>query len=70
MSNSTHTTALVGIEEGRVAIFGTSKSAPSKRTFAEWKAQGYYPYHKIGKRIFLDVEQVRRALDRRFTINL
>lgn len=59
-------TSLVGLETARIAIFGTGKEAPSKRTFAEWKARGYFPYHKVGKRVFLDVEEVKRALARRF----
>lgn len=69
MSKDTHTPHLVGMEEARIAIFGTGKEAPSKRTWAEWKSRGFYPFHRIGgKRIFLDVEEVKRALSRRFKI--
>lgn len=68
-TNQPNDTSLVGLETARIAIFGTSKEAISKRTFAEWKARGYFPYHRIGKRIFLDVEEVKRALSRRFKIN-
>ena len=69
-TNSTTTSkTLLGIEEARIAIFGTGKEAISKRAFADWKSKGYYPYHKIGKRVFLDVEEVKRALSRRFKIN-
>lgn len=72
MSNQTDlptSPRLLGMEEARIAIFGTGKEAPSKRTMAEWKARGFYPYRKIGKRVFLDVEEVTRALSRRFKIN-
>lgn len=68
--NNANSSRLVGMEEARLAIFGTGKEAISKRTFAEWKARGYFPYHRIGgKRIFVEVEEVKRALSRRFKIN-
>lgn len=60
--------ALVGLDEGRVILFGTGPEAISKRAFSEWKARGWYPYLKVGKRVFINVEQVRLALERRFTI--
>ncbi|MCX6878701.1 MAG: hypothetical protein NTW21_33545 [Verrucomicrobia bacterium] len=69
MSNQHASTTLVGLEEGRKSVFGTSPEAPSKRTFAEWKARGFFPFVKIGKRVFVDPSEVRRALDRRFKIN-
>lgn len=59
----------VGLDECRAIIFGTSNSAPSKRTFAEWKAKRYYPFIKVGKRVFCNPEEVKAALDRRFTIH-
>ena len=31
--------ALVGLEEGRIAVFGNGPEAPSKRLFAEWKGK-------------------------------
>ncbi len=69
MSNQPHPVTLVGLEEGRKSVFGTSPEAPSKRTFAEWKARGFFPFVKIGKRVFVDPSEVRRALERRFRIN-
>ena len=71
MDNITATSSsrLLGIEETRIAIFGTGKEAISKRQFAEWKSRGYYPFLRVGKRIFCDVEEVKRALSRRFKIN-
>lgn len=61
---------LLGIEETRIAIFGTGKEAISKRQFAEWKARGFFPFYRIGgKRIFCDPEEVKRALSRRFKVN-
>ena len=68
---TTHNTSpqLVGLEEGRIAIFGNGPEAPSKRLFAEWKAKGFYPSVKIGKRVFVNPEDVKAALNRRFKIN-
>jgi hypothetical protein len=67
MSN-TNTPVLVGLEEGRILLFGHGPEAISKRCFAEWKARGYFPYVKIGKRVFINVDEVRMALHRRFKI--
>jgi hypothetical protein len=59
----------LGLEACRIALFGDGQEAPSKRTFAEWKARKYYPSVKIGKRVFVDPYEVSRALDMRFKIN-
>ncbi len=69
MSNETNPPAFLGIEECRKAVFGTGPESPSKRTWDEWRARGYYPHLKVGKRVFADPNEVRRALDRRFRIN-
>lgn len=69
MSNQTSPPAFVGLEECLKIVFGTGPEAPSKRTFLEWKARGYYPFIKVGKRVFADPAEVRRALERRFKIN-
>ena len=69
MSTTATPPVLVGINEGREIIFGTGPEAISKRAFDEWKARGYFPYVKIGKRVFVNVDEVRRALERRFKIN-
>lgn len=60
---------LVGIETCRNLVFPDPETAPSKRTFEEWKNRGYFPQFKIGKRVFLDPDEVRAALDRRFKVN-
>jgi hypothetical protein len=60
---------LVGIEACRKIVFPDEDSAPGPRTFAKWMAARYFPVHKIGRRVFLDPEEVRRSLDRRFKIN-
>ncbi len=43
-------------------------SRPSLRSFLDWKAKGYVPYKKIGRRVYYDATEVRRALDRHFSV--
>jgi hypothetical protein len=69
MSSTTHSPRLLGIEACRIDVFPDPASAPASRTFKKWMAARYFPVHKIGRRVFLDPEEVRRALDRRFKIN-
>ena len=59
---------LVGIHTCLEIVFPDPATRPGKRTFLEWKAKKYFPSVKIGKRVFLDPVQVRKALDRTFTI--
>lgn len=59
---------LIGIKPCLNAVFPDEATRPGIRTFNEWRARGYYPYVKIGKRVFLDPVVVRKALDKRFTI--
>ncbi|MDB4547017.1 hypothetical protein N9Z80_02390 [Akkermansiaceae bacterium] len=59
---------LVGIKPCLETVFSDVATRPGIRTFNEWRARGYYPHVKIGKRVFLDPIAVRRALDKRFTI--
>lgn len=69
MSKESISPTFVGLEECRITVFGTGREAPSKRLFAEWKARGYFPFIKVGKRVFADPEEVRRAINRRFKVN-
>jgi len=59
---------LIGIEPCLKNVFPDEATRPGIRTFNEWRARGYYPHVKIGKRVFLDPVAVRKALDKRFTI--
>lgn len=63
------TPRLVGAQECIQHVFPCESSCPSLRSFREWQARGYIPFHKIGRRTFFDPEQVRAALDRRFKVN-
>lgn len=69
MSNQTTSPAYVGLEECRKLVFGTGPEAPSKRCFLEWKARGFYPFIKVGKRVFANADEVKAALERRFKVN-
>ena len=60
---------LVGIKTGLELVFPDPDTRPSIRAFNDWKAKGYFPSLKIGKRVFVDPAQVRLALQSRFTIN-
>lgn len=59
---------LVGVDTCLQIVFPDSATRPGKRTFLEWKARKYFPSVKIGKRVFLDPVAVRKALEKRFTI--
>lgn len=60
---------LVGMEACLKILFPDPASRPSFRLFNDWKAKGYLPYFKIGRRVFMDPEQVRKALDKKFMVN-
>jgi hypothetical protein len=60
---------LLGIKTCHKAIFPNhEEEGPGLRTFLDWKAKKYFPSLKIGKRVFLDPVQVRKALEKKFTI--
>jgi hypothetical protein len=59
---------LVGIFTCLTIVFPDEVTRPSLRCFNDWKSKKYFPSVKIGKRVFLDPVQVRKALDKRFTI--
>ena len=70
MMNASPTTEkqLVGMKTCLELVFPDEKSRPCFRLFTGWKAKGFIPYHKVGKRVFMDPVQVRAALDKQFEI--
>jgi hypothetical protein len=60
---------LVGIDPARKAVFPDESTRPSLRAWNDWRAKGYYPYVKIGSRVFICASDARKALEARFTIN-
>ena len=59
---------LVGIQSALELVFKDESTRPSRRAWDEWRAKGYYPYVKIGKRVFINPVDARRALEAKFTI--
>jgi hypothetical protein len=60
---------LVGMKTALNLVFPDSSSRPSFRAWSEWKAKGYFPSVKIGRRVFVDPVKARQALEARFTIH-
>lgn len=60
--------SLLGIQSALEAAFPEKASRPSTRAWNDWRAKGYYPYVKIGKRVFIDPVAALAALEARFTI--
>lgn len=59
---------LVGIQSALELVFKDESTRPSRRAWDEWRAKGYYPYVKIGKRVFINPVKAREAILKRFTI--
>jgi hypothetical protein len=49
-------------------LFPDERGRPSIRWFRALKAAGVLPFRRIGRRIFYDVAEVRRTLDRKFKV--
>jgi hypothetical protein len=50
-------------------LFPSIDSRPSLRWLRRMQARGLVPFKKIGRLVFFDPEEVRRALDRQFSIH-
>lgn len=61
--------SLVGAAELLLELFPANESRPSVRWLRRMQSRGLVPYKKIGRRVFFDPEEVRRALDRQFSVN-
>jgi hypothetical protein len=61
---------LVSARECLAALFPNEQSRPSLRWFLQLKADGLIPFRRIGRLVFFDVEEVRQAIDSRFTIRM
>ncbi len=69
MQTDTKEPTLVGMKTALREIFPDGETAPSFRTFTSWKSLGYFSTVKIGRRVFVNVEQARRSLEKRFTVH-
>ncbi len=63
----TTTTKLVDAPRCIDAIFH-EEARPGLRTWMDWKAKGYLPFVRVGRRVFYDPTDCRTALEKRFTI--
>lgn len=59
---------LLGDLSALKAIFPDDDTRPSPRAWRGWRAKGYYPYVRIGRRVFVNPDDARKALEARFTI--
>ena len=50
-------------------LFPADDSRPSVRWLRRMQARGLVPFKKIGRLVFFDPEEVRRAFDRQFSIH-
>lgn len=60
--------SLLGAAELLLELFPANESRPSVRWLRRMQARALVPYKKIGRRVFFDPEEVRRALDRQFSV--
>jgi hypothetical protein len=60
---------LVGAERCIETVFPDPSSRPSSRTWQDWKAKGYFRWHKIGHRVFYNPDEVAADLTSRFRVD-
>jgi hypothetical protein len=60
---------LVNAQQCIAIVFPNEDSAPCIRTFWGWKAKRWIPCVKMGKIVVFDPVEVRKAIDKKFTIN-
>ena len=62
-------TCLVSVPDCLATVFPNhATTGPSIRTFRQWMTNRYFPTVRVGGRIFLNPEEVRNALERRFKV--
>lgn len=69
--NETPTDAPTGLVDARgltEILWPDPRSRPCVRTVRRWQELRLIPFLVVGRRIYFDAPQVRRALDSRFTV--
>jgi hypothetical protein len=61
---------LIGAKPCLEKVFPDAATRPCLRTFREWQKKRLIPYVALGRRIFFDPVEVRRALDRQFSVRV
>jgi hypothetical protein len=69
-SEATFPAGLVGAETCLRLIFPDEATRPCLRYFRELQRKRLIPFKKIGRRTFFDPPEVRRALDRQFSVHV
>ena len=67
-NESIPSSGLVGAETCLRVVFPDEATRPCLRYFRELQHKRLVPFKKIGRRTFFDPVEVRRALDRQFTV--
>ena len=67
-SDTTISPTLLGIKPALENVFTDEPTRPSLRTWNDWRLKGYFPYLKVGRRVFIDPAAARKALEKRFTV--
>jgi len=65
----TYLAGLVGAETCLRLVFPDEATRPCLRYFRELQRKRLLPFKKIGRRTFFDPVEVRRALDRQFSVH-
>jgi hypothetical protein len=63
-----NTSKLLGAHGCMAEIWPNPQERPSFRKFKELQLKGFIPFHRIGRLVFFDPAEVRRALDRKFKV--
>ncbi len=67
--DATTPAALVGAETCLCLVFPDEATRPCLRFFRELQRKRLVPFKKIGRLTFFDPVEVRRALDRQFSVH-
>ena len=68
MTNTKKKSPLLRVKPCYETLFPNPEERPSFRTFLEWKKRRYFPQIKIGGNVLLNPDDVRAAIEKRFTI--
>lgn len=69
VQNKNHPRSLVGAEALLRELFPDEKSRMSLRSLRGMQAKRLVPFRKIGRRVYFDVEEVRRSFDTQFKVD-
>lgn len=56
--------------QGLLEALFEERCRPSLRWVRQMQANRFFPYKKIGQRVFFDLKEVRQALDEKLTVHV